>query len=305
MGGGRGGTTVEAPKESPEQRAYYAQLARDIETSRQKKEEQEQAEASRLANLRASGRSSLGSYSNIFQQQLKAGALTSSAAADQLRDYQQRYGLEAGDIEPQLQAIKQYELEQLPTQRETLVQRTFQDILGRKASGQELQTRLDEIAKSGGRLDVNAIADSLKGSDEYKEKVGGSYLENYYRTYFGPSEKETVKGVEGAPDWQKSTGRYTISTGAAFSPTLDEATQKTIGLKFGEMPEKFTGSAGEIEQMQQKLRQRDEFAYNSGLTKLQGQIDSDIQKIKRGSAKEVAEISSKTGIYGNLVSGFW
>jgi len=305
MGGGRGGTTVEAPKESPEQRAYYAQLARDIETSRQKKEEQEQAEASRLANLRASGRSSLGSYSNIFQQQLKAGALTSSAAADQLRDYQQRYGLEAGDIEPQLQAIKQYELEQLPTQRETLVQRTFQDILGRKASGQELQTRLDEIAKSGGRLDVNAIADSLKGSDEYKEKVGGSYLENYYRTYFGPSEKETVKGVEGAPDWQKSTGRYTISTGAAFSPTLDEATQKTIGLKFGEMPEKFTSSAGEIEQMQQKLRQRDEFAYNSGLTKLQGQIDSDIQKIKRGSAKEVAEISSKTGIYGNLVSGFW
>jgi hypothetical protein len=305
MGGGRGGTTVEAPKESPEQRAYYAQLARDIETSRQKKEEQEQAEASRLANLRASGRSSLGSYSNIFQQQLKAGALTSSAAADQLRDYQQRYGLEAGDIEPQLQAIKQYELEQLPTQRETLVQRTFQDILGRKASGQELQTRLDEIAKSGGRLDVNAIADSLKGSDEYKEKVGGSYLENYYRTYFGPSEKETVKGVEGAPDWQKSTGRYTISTGAAFSPTLDEATQKTIGLKFGEMPEKFTGSAGEIEQMQQKLRQRDEFAYNSGLTKLQGQIDSDIQKIKNKGSRDVAEMSSKTGIYGNLVSGFW
>jgi hypothetical protein len=304
MGGG-GRTVVEAPRESEEQRAYYAQLAKDVETARQKKEEQEKAEATRLANLRTAGKSNLGTYSNIFQQQLKSGALTSSAAADQLRDYQQRYGLEAGDVESQLQAVKQYELEQLPTQRETLVQRTFQDILGRKASGQELQTRLDEIAKSGGRLDVNAIADSLKGSDEYKEKVGGSYLENYYRTYFGPSEKETVKGVEGAPDWQKSTGRYTISTGTAFSPTLDEATQKTVGLKFGEMPEKFTGTVGEIEQMQQKMRQRDEFAYNSGLTKLQGQIDSDIQKIKNKGSRDVAEISSKTGIYGNFVSGFW
>ena len=304
MGRG-GGTTVEAPKESSEQREYYAQLTRDIEYARQKKEQQEQAEAARLASLRSTGRANLGSYSNIFQKQLKAGALTSSAAADQLKDYQQRYGLEAGDIESQLQGIKQYELEQLPTQRETLVQRTFQDILGRKASGQELQTRLDEIAKSGGKLDVNAIADSLKGSDEYKEKVGGSYLENYYRTYFGPSEKETVKGLEGAPDWQKSTGRYTVSTGSAFSPTLDEETQKKVGLKFGEMPDKFTGSVGEIEQMQQKMRQRDEFAYNSGLTKLQGQIDSDIQKIKNRGSEAVAGISSKTGIYGNLVSGFW
>ena len=304
MGRG-GGTTVEAPKESAEQREYYAQLTRDIEYARQKKEQQEQAEAARLASLRSTGKANLGTYSDIFQKQLKAGALTSSAAADQLKDYQQRYGLEAGDIESQLQGIKQYELEQLPTQRETLVQRTFQDILGRKASGQELQTRLDEIAKSGGRLDVNAIADSLKGSDEYKEKVGGSYLENYYRTYFGPSEKETVKGLEGAPDWQKSTGRYTVSTGSAFSPTLDEETQKKVGLKFGETPDKFTGSVGEIEQMQQKMRQRDEFAYNSGLTKLQGQIDSDIQKIKNKGTEAVAGISSKTGIYGNLVSGFW
>jgi hypothetical protein len=305
MGSGGGGTTVQAAQESPEQRAYFAQLARDIEATRQKKEAQEQAEATRLSNLRTAGKTNLGSYSNIFQQQLKSGALTSSAATDQLKDFQQRYGLEAGDIEPQLQAIKQYELEQLPEQRTTLVQRTFQDILGRKASDQELKTRLDEIAKSGGKLDIDAIGTSIKSSDEYKEKVGGSYLENYYRTYFGPGEKVTVKGTEGAPDWQKSTGRYTVSTGTAFSPTLDKETQKTVGLKFGAMPDTFTGSVGEIEQMQQKMRQRDEFAYNSGLTKLQGQIDADIQKIKNKGSKDVAEISSKTGIYGNLVSGFW
>lgn len=304
MGGG-GRTTVEAPQESAEQRAYYAELARDIQYARDKKTQEEAAEATRKANLRTAGIQNLGQYSNIYQQQLKAGALTADRAKEELEKYQQKYGLEAGDISGQLAGIEQYQLEQLPQQRETLVQRAFQDLLGRKASQQELDTRLGEIQKSGGKLDLDAIATSLKSSDEYKEKVGGSYLENYYRSYFGPGEKQLVKGTDGAPDWYKSTGRYTISTGGAFSPTLDEDLQKTVGLKFGAIPDSFTGSVAEIEQMQQKARQRDEFAYNAGLTKLQGQIDSDIQKIKNKGTREVAEISSKTNIYGALASGFW
>jgi hypothetical protein len=304
MGGG-GRTTVEAPKESAEQRAYYAELAKDIQYARDKKDQEELAEATRKANLRTTGLQNLGQYSNLYQQQLKSGALTADRAKEELEKFQQKYGLEAGDVSGQLAGIEQYTLEQLPTQRETLVQRAFQDLLGRKASDQELKTRLDEIQKSGGKLDIDAIGTSIKASDEYKEKVGGSYLENYYRSYFGPSEKELVKGQEGAPDWYKSTGRYTISTGTGFSPALDPDLEKTVGLKFGAMPSSFTGSVAEIENMQQKLRQRDEFAYNAGLTKLQGQIDSDIQKIKNKGTREVAEISSKTNIYGALASGFW
>jgi hypothetical protein len=304
MGGGKS-INVEAPKESAEQRAYYAQLATDIETARQKKDAAEQAEATRKSLLKSSGVRNLDPYYSVLKKQLASGSVTKEKALQQIGDYQQQYGMDPDNVASYLREIEQTSLEREPEQRETLVQRAFQDLLGRKASDQELKTRIGEISKSGGKLDVNAIADSLKSSDEYKEKVGGSYLENYHRIYYGPSKKETVKGVEGAPDWQKSTGEYTISTGSQFSPTLDAETQKTVGLKFGAMPDKFTGSVGEIEQMQQKMRQRDEFAYNSGLTKLQGQIDSDIQKIKRGSAKEVAEISSKTGIYGNLVSGFW
>lgn len=304
MGGG-GRTTVEAPKESAEQRAYYDQLARDVEYARQKKEAAEQAETTRKANLRAAGTSNLGGYANIFQQQLKSGALTAAGAQEQLEKFKEQYGLEQSDIASQLQAVKQYELEQLPQQRETLVQRTFQDLLGRKATDQELKTRLDEIAKSGGKLDVDAIATSLKSNDEYKERVGGSYLENYYRTYYGPSEKETVKGIDGAPDWQKSTGKYTVKLDQSLSPTLDADLQAKVGLKFGDLPQEFKGSVAEIEQAQQKLRARDEFAYNSGLLKLQGQIDQDIQKIKNKGSRDVADISMKTNIYGGLTSGFW
>lgn len=304
MGGG-GRTNVEAPKESAEQRAYWNQMAQDIAYARQKKEAAEQAEETRKSNLRSSGISSLGGYSDIIQQQLKAGALTSTGAEEQFRKLKEQYGLDESDIQSQLQAVKQYELGQLPTQRETLVQRAFQDLLGRKASESELKTRLDEIQKSGGKLDIDAIANSLKSSDEYKEKVGGSYLENYYRTYYGPSEKETVKGVDGAPDWQKSTGRYTVNLSTGFSPQLDPDLEAQAGIRFGNLPTSITGTAAEIEQAQQKSRAKDEFIYNSGLLKLQGQIDSDIQKIKNKGSRDVAEISSKTGIYGGLTSGFW
>ena len=304
MGGG-GRTNIEAPKESAEQRAYWNQMAQDIAYARQKKEAEEQAESKRKAGLRSTGISNLGGYSDIFQQQLRSGALTSAGAEEQLRKYKEQYGLDEGDIAGQLEGIKQYELEQLPVQRETLVQRAFQDLLGRKASEGELKTRLDEIQKSGGKLDIDAIATSLKSSDEYKEKVGGSYLENYYRTYYGPGEKVAVKGVEGAPDWQKSTGRYTVKLGTEFSPTLDEDLQARVGVRFGGVPTEVTGTVAEIEQAQQKLRARDEFAYNSGLLKLQGQIDSDIQKIRNKGTRDVAEIQSKTSIYGGLTSGFF
>lgn len=303
--GSQGSTTVEAPRESEEQRAYWSQMAKDIEYARGKKEAAEQAEATRKANLRASGLSNLGGYANIFQQQLKSGALTASGAEEQIRKFQEQYGLDPGDVSSQIQAVKQFELEQLPTQRETLVQRAFQDLLGRKASEGELKTRLDEIAKSGGKLDIDAIAGSIKSSDEYKEKVGGSYLENYYRTYYGPSEKVAVKGVDGAPDWQKSTGRYTVKLSSGISPQLDPDLQAKVGLQFGELPTDFTGTVAEIEQAQQKMRARDEFAYNSGLLKLQGQIDSDIQKIRNKGTRDVAEIQSKTNIYSGLTSGFF
>jgi hypothetical protein len=305
MGGGGERTTVEAPKESAEQRAYWSELAKDAAYARDKKIAEETAEATRKSNLRTSGLGSLSTYYDLYKQQLEAGALTADEAQSALEKYQNQYGLEVSDIADYIADIEKYQTEQLPTQRKTLIKQLYKDLLGREASDTELENSLDKIASSGGEYDLDAIGTSLKSSDEYKERVGGSYLENYYRTYYGKSEKETVKGTDGAPDWEKSTGRYTVNLGSAFSPELSTDLQETVGLKFGALPESFTGTVAEIEQMQQKLRQRDEFAYNSGLTKLQGQIDSDIQKIKNKGTKDVAEIQSKTNIYGGLTSGFW
>ncbi len=303
--GGDGRTTVEAPRESAEQRAYWQALADDARYAREKKEREEAAEATRKANLRQTGIQSLTPLADIIRTQTSKGYLGYDAALKQVEEFQQKYGLEAGDVSPYLLELQKLNTEQLPEQKKTLLRRTYKDILGREATESELSSRLDELARSGGKLDIDAVSTSIKSSDEYKERVGGSYLENYYRTYYGTGEKELVKGKDGAPDWYKSTGRYTVGLGTAFSPGIDEDLQKTIGLKFGELPEKFTGTVAEIENMQQKLRQRDEFAYNAGLTKLQGQIDSDISKIKNKGTRDVAEIQSKTNIYGSLTSGFW
>ncbi len=302
---GSSNTTVQAPQESAGERAFKEQQAADLAYARNKQIAADKAEEERKSRLRATGLKDAGTYANIFKKQLQTGALTPERAKEAVKKFQETYGLEAGDVSNYLIDIENYELQQLPTQRTTLTQRLFKDLLGREASDQELKQRLGEIEKSGGKLDLDAIGTSIKASDEYKERVGGNYYENYLRTYLGPSEKELVKGKDGAPDWYKSTGKYTVSTIGQFSPTLDADLEKTVGLKFGDLAESFTGSPEEIEAMRQKMRQRDEFAYNSGLTKLQGQIDSDIQKIKNKGTKEVAEISSKSNVYSSLVSGFW
>lgn len=302
---GGGGVNVEAPKESEEQRAYWAEMAADTKAAREKKEAGEKADATRKELLKSAGVRNLDPYYAVLKQQLTSGSLTKERALEQIGNFQQQYGMDPDNVASYLREIEQTSLEREPEQRTTLVQRAYKDLLGRAASESELSTRLGEISKSGGKLDLDAIATSLKSSDEYKEKVGGSYLENYYRSYYGPSEKETVKGLDGAPDWQKSTGKYTVKLGTEFSPQFDEDIQAKMGVRFGNVPASITGTAAEIEQAQQKSRARDEFAYNSGLLKLQGQIDSDIQKIRNKGTKDVAEISSKTNIYSGLTSGFF
>lgn len=297
--------SVESPKESEEQRAYWAQMAEDTKAARAKKEAGEQADTLRKQLLKESGVRNLDPYYSVLKKQLASGSVTKEKALQQIGDYQQQYGMDPDNVASYLREIEQTNLEREPEQRSTLVQRAYKDLLGRAASEAELSGRLGEISKSGGKLDLDAIATSLKSSDEYKEKVGGSYLENYYRNYYGTGEKELVKGAEGAPDWYKSTGRYTVALGDDLSPQVDEETQAKMGVRFGAMPKSITGTVAEIEQAQQKSRARDEFAYNSGLLKLQGQIDSDIQKIRNKGSREVAEISSKTSIYGGLTSGFF
>lgn len=302
---GGNSTTVQAPQESAEQKEFFRQKAADIAYETEKKKTADAAEAAKLARTRTSGLSNLSPYAQNIQRQLESGAITLSQAEDLVSKFQQQFGLEQGDVISTVKGFRDYDVAQLPTRQKTLVETTIENLLGRDTTAEETQYYIDKIKGTGGAFNQADVADFIRSSDEYKNKVGKSYIQLYNQSYYGPGEKELVKGKKGAPDWYRITERYTINLDDKVGPQLDQGLQAQTGLKFGELPKTFTGSVADIENIRQKERQRDEFAYNSGLLRLQGQIDSDIQKIRNKGTRDVAEIQSKTSIYGGLTSGFF
>lgn len=302
---GGNSTTVQAPQESAEQKEFFRQKAADLAYETEKKTRADRLESEKLARQRTSGLANLPAYAANIKRQLESGAITLPQAEDAVSKFQQQFGLEQADVISTVQGFREYDVAQLPTRQKTIVGTTIESLLGREATDAETQSYIDRIKGSGGAFDQAAVADFVRSSDEYKNKVGESYTQLYNRSYYGPGEKELVKGKKGAPDWYRITDRYTISLDDKVGPQLDQELQTQTGLKFGELPKTFTGSVADIENIRQKERQRDEFAYNSGLLRLQGQIDSDIQKIRNKGTRDVAELSSKASIYGGLTSGFF
>jgi len=68
------------------------------------------------------------------------------------------------------------------------------------------------------------------------------------------------------------------------------------GIDFNKIGGSFTGTVGEIEEYVQGIRSTREYAFNAGLTSLQGDIDKELQNIKKDSAREVARIQSENQI---------
>jgi hypothetical protein len=67
----------------------------------------------------------------------------------------------------------------------------------------------------------------------------------------------------------------------------------------------FVGTPAEIEDQQANVRDTRQYLYSAGLTNLQGEIDSNTQKIKNQGLKEQQKIQSFGNVASNLVSGFW
>lgn len=305
MYGGNNSTTVQAPQQSAEEKEYYRQKGEDLAYARDQQRKKDEADAAKIARTRTSGLSNLPLYAQNLQKQLESGAITLPQAEDLVSKFQQQFGLEQGDVISTVKGFRDYDVAQLPTRQKTLVETTIESLLGRDATAEETQYYIDKIKGTGGAFNQASVGDFIRTSDEYKNKVGKSYIQLYNQSYYGPGEKELVKGKKGAPDWYRITERYTINLDDKVGPQLDQGLQAQTGLKFGELPKTFTGSVADIENIRQKERQRDEFAYNSGLLRLQGQIDSDIQKIRNKGTRDVAELSSKASIYGGLTSGFF
>ena len=255
---------------------------------------QERAEASAATAARkASGAAGYSGLKRTTEQQLAQGLIGYESAANQLRDYAARYDLTPPEAD--IAELTQQYTAALPGKRATGISAAYEELLGRGATEEEL-SKAQERFQQGYYGSMEDFKGSLTKSQEYQKKFNQSYLDNYYDTMFG---KQTVD--EKGDKTGKRTFKFDSKLLPSYGGNLADRTKITIP-DFGES---FEGTPAELEAQQQNVRDTRQYLYSAGLTNLQGEIDTNIQKLKKESAKEVATIGSTGNVYSSLVSGFW
>ena len=260
----------------------------DDRAAQQKADDKAEADA-----RKAAGAASYAGLKTTTKQQLAQGLIGYESAANQLRDYAAKYDMTPPEAD--VSELTQEYTAALPGKRATGISAAYEELLGRGATEEEV-SKAQERFQGGYYGTMEDFKGSLTKSPEYQKKFNQSYLDNYYDTMFG---KQTVdeKGDK--------TGKRTIKFDSKLLPSyggnLADRT-KIITPDFGKG---FEGTPAELEAQQQNVRDTRQYLYSAGLTNLQGEIDTNIQKLKKESAKEVATIGSTGNIYSNLVSGFW
>jgi hypothetical protein len=259
------------------------------ERSAQERAEDKAEEAARKAAAAAG----YGGLKNTVQQQIAQGLIGYESGTRQLSDFATEYGL--SQPYEDISGITQEYLAALPGKRATGMSAAYEELLGREATAEEL-SKGQERFQQGYYGSMEDFKDSLSKSPEYKDKFESSYLENYYKTQFG-SQVVDEKG--------KKTGTYKFKFDSKLLPTYGGNLADRTKITTPDFGDEFVGTPEELQAQQQNIRDTRQYLYSAGLTNLQGEIDANIQKLKKESAKEVATIGSTGNVYSNLVSGFW
>ena len=290
-----GGTKVTYNPPPPDNTfSKYLEYQQEREKILDARAEQEKAEAkAEEAARKASGAAGYAGLKTTTQQQLAQGLVGYESAANQLRDYASRYGLTPP--EQDISELTQQYTAALPGKRAIGISAAYEELLGRPATEEEL-SKGQERFQQGYYGSMEDFKGSLTKSQEYQKKFNQSYLDNYYDTMFG---KQTVdeKGDK--------TGQRTFKFDPKLLPSYGGNLADRTKITTPDFGEGFKGTPAELEAQQQNVRDTRQYLYSAGLTNLQGEIDANIQKLKKESAKEVATIGSTGNVYSNLVSGFW
>lgn len=297
-----GSPVIQAPQPDPEQSAYYKYLIEKTKREDKWAEDQRITEENRRAALKTTGTTQLSPYVENLKGQLKEGLISSSKAQESLRDFQTQYGLEPGVVDPYLNTFATESIAGAPEKRRKLAGKLYQDILGRQATDQEI-TAFEDLAKTG-EYGLSNLAESLKGSTEKQKIEGKSAYQNYLRSQYGAPVAATPSAPGATAATNDRTERYKFKVSKALAPVLTSDQQTKLGLTMGAIPDEFTGTAAELEQFRSDLDRSKLFAYNAGLTSLQGSIDENITKLKGQQAKELARVGSGGKILENVVSVF-
>ena len=290
-----GGPTVRYEAPPPDDTfAKYLQYTKEKEAVAEERAATERAEAKAAADARkASGAAAYGGLKQTTQQQLAQGLIGYESAANQLRDYAAKYDLTPPEAD--IQELTQQYTAALPGKRETGIKASYEELLGRQATSEELAKAQERFGQGyyGSMEDFKA---SLTKSSEYRDKFNQDYLSNYYDTQFG---KQTLT-AEG-----KRSGKRTFKFDSSLLPQYGGDLQARTKIVTPDFGKEFEGTPAELEAQQQNIRDTRQYLYSAGLTNLQGDIDKETQKLKNEGTKAVAKISAEGSVYSNLVSGFW
>jgi hypothetical protein len=292
-----GGTNIEAPKPDPMQQAYYAYMLEEQKNnaaSAAATEEDKQAQAA----IKSSGIAGYNTAKQNIFNQYSSGILNADAAQKALTEYEAKYKLGTGYTQADLNELSSRTISDLPGKTKMLAGQTYKDILGRSATESELQS-FSDLYKTGD-YKLSNLVDTIKSGKEYQNAFNNNYLASYYDTMYG--KQTTEKDASGV---DVKTGKRTFNYDTALDPTFSGDLAKATGITPGATQQTFTGTPAEIEEQQKAMSQKREFAYNAGLTSLQGQIDQETQKIKNEGSKDVSRIAGNAQVLSNLTSGFW
>jgi hypothetical protein len=160
---------------------------------------------------------------------------------------------------------------------------------------------------------LNDLVSSGKTEDEYITSSTHTQRDRYFakdHTWKGVKtgvSKKDIDAWKGSKDYSFDPQKY-LKQVEVDKPKEDKKTTTTTtgGTKKDESS--FTGTTGtvsEIEEYLQNIRDTKKFIYTAGLTKLQGDIDKEVTKIKNKGARDVAEIGGFYDMAQGLTSGFW
>jgi hypothetical protein len=290
-----GGTKVKYNPPPPDNTfAKYLEYQQAREKTLDDRAEQYRAEdkAEEAARL-ASGAAGYSGLKKTIQQQIAQGLIGYESGTQQLSDFATKYKL-SQPFDDIAEITRQYTAA-LPGKRATGMSAAYEEILGRQPTAEEL-SKGQERFQQGYYGSMEDFKGSLTKSQEYQTKFNRSYLENYYDTQFGEAIVDE-KGVK--------TKNRTFKFDSKLLPTYGGNLADRTKITTPDFGDEFVGTPEELQAQQQNIRDTRQYLYSAGLTNLQGEIDANIQKLKKESAKEVATIGSTGNVYSNLVSGFW
>lgn len=299
MGGGRG-TTVHYQAPPPDNsfaKFLEYQQQRDTLADQRVQREADERRAAEEAR-KAGGRAGYQSFRSNVESQLRQGLLEFSDAQSQLRDFATKYDM--APVETDVAALGDiYTKELLPTRQQIGVTSAYEEILGRPATEEE-KKKAQERFQAGYYKSNQELRDALYKSTEYQDKFNQSYIDNYYDTKFG---KQTLD------EQGKKTGKRTYTFASNLMPTFVDGRGADLETRTGIQMPKFegavTGTAAELEEQIQNVRDSRQFLYSAGLTNLQGEIDKETQKLKTQGMKDIQNIQNWGNIATSALSGFW